>query len=172
MVNVIKTFNTMCGNVRRQDMICPFQYQINFNLTGPKHSLLLYTAVLKRGIFIDHWLALDMLSRKCIICNLTWEPLQFINSSLACPTHFKNNDRLSTKHKRSAILHSYHIISFEPISKRATSKSFHEPNVKSVRTDVIDQRIISHNLDCLFSKVCIILFRKHQQLVSPSRIPE
>ena len=30
-----------------------------------------------------------------------------------------------------------HIISIEPINKRATSKSFHEPSVKLVRLDVI-----------------------------------
>ena len=31
----------------------------------------------------------------------------------------------------------FHIISFEPISERLTSKSFHEPSVKLVRMDVI-----------------------------------
>ena len=30
-----------------------------------------------------------------------------------------------------------YIISIEPISKSATSKSFHEPSMKSVRIDVI-----------------------------------
>ena len=40
------------------------------------------------------------------------------------------------------------MISFEPISKRSTSKSFHEPSVKSVRIDVFDTywRIIKHKL--------------------------
>ena len=31
----------------------------------------------------------------------------------------------------------YHITSFEPISESPTSKSFHEPSVKLVWTDVI-----------------------------------
>ena len=31
----------------------------------------------------------------------------------------------------------FHIISFWPISESPTSKSFHEPNVKLVRMDVI-----------------------------------
>ena len=31
----------------------------------------------------------------------------------------------------------FHRISFEPISERLTSHSFHEPSVKSVRIDVI-----------------------------------
>ena len=31
----------------------------------------------------------------------------------------------------------FHIISFEPISERPTSKSFHEPSVKLVKLDTI-----------------------------------
>ena len=45
-----------------------------------------------------------------------------------------------------------HVISFEPISQRPTSKSSHEPSVKSVRKDVIGtfwratSRELSHEL--------------------------